>query len=253
MRGGDGRWRVGCLQAREGGGQLVYQRGYHVSLYECQLCHCVEGPLVMRTTALASLSWPAAAAGTHPHLLLPQLLLQVHAGADTHQHGAAVCPDAMFLVTSLEPPWQLQPTQPLQQERELRRLAALWRPLVHRRHLSRLLLPDALTINYPCDFLAAPRPAHATHTYPRAADANVTAAWACEGQEVRTVLSHILQACHVLDMKCFLQHPSLTGESSFNYTLSFTRKGQNSGRTLNKKFFHTLHYSWCKCALIQGI
>ncbi|XP_069942530.1 uncharacterized protein [Cherax quadricarinatus] len=207
LRGVDGRWRAGCLQARESKGQLVYERGYDASLYECQVCHTLEGPLIMKTAALATLHWPSSAT-PHP-LLLPELFLQVHAGAAPYQHAAAVCPDAMFLVASLEPPWQAA-LQPRHQEPELRRVAALWHPLVKQRHLARLQLPSGVTINYPCDFLPAVRPRYTTRTSPTPADKTTSAAWACEGRELTTILSVVLQACDTLYVKCFLLHPSLS-------------------------------------------
>lgn len=207
VRGVDGRWRVGCVQAREAGGQLVYTRGYQASLYECQLCQAVEGPVLMRRAALATLTWPTNT--TAHHLLLPELFLQAQAGAAPHQHAAAVCPDAMFLVASLEPPWEAA-WQPRQRQRELRRVAALWRPLARRRQLARLQLPSGVTINYPCHFLPALRPSHAARAWP--AHQSSPAAWACESREVGAMLSALLQQCAALHVRCFLLDPALSGQ-----------------------------------------
>ncbi|XP_042217902.1 uncharacterized protein LOC121863343 [Homarus americanus] len=207
VRGVDGRWRAGCLQAREAGGQLVYKRGYDASMYECHLCHTLEGPMIMRTTTLATLDWSTHKASHH--LLLPELFLEIHAGAAPHQHAAAVCPDSMFLVESLEPPWEVA-SKSRHQERELRRVAALWQPLAKRRHLARLQLPSGVNINYPCDFLTAIRPTYVTHTFPTPTDKITTAAWACERREVTAILSSLLQACDNLQIKCFLLDPALS-------------------------------------------
>lgn len=208
-RGADGRWRAGCVQARVGGGQLVYTRGYAASLHECQLCHSLEGPLVMKAAALASLDWPRATSPTQ--MLMPELFLAIQEGAPAHKHAAALCPDAMFLLRSLEPPWEVTP-QPRHHDREMRRLAALWQPLVKRRRLARLHLPSGLTINYPCHFLPAARPAHATHLSPTPVDKAVSAAWACESKEVSTMLTALLRACDNLQVKCHLLDPVLSGE-----------------------------------------
>nr|XP_045603370.1 uncharacterized protein LOC123761396 [Procambarus clarkii] len=208
VRGVDGRWRAGCVQAVEGGGQLAYGRGYDASVYECQLCHTLEGPLVMRTAALAALKWPSH---TSPdHLLLPELFLEAHAGAAPHQHAAAACPDAMFLQATLEPPWEVA-ASPRHRQRELRRVAALWRPLARRRHLARLHLPSGVTINYPCDYLPAARPLYPAPITPT--DTTSLAAWACEGRELATILSALVRACDSLQVKCFLRDPTVSGES----------------------------------------
>ncbi|ROT65715.1 hypothetical protein C7M84_016306 [Penaeus vannamei] len=127
-----------------------------------------------------------------------------------HKHAAALCPDAMFLLRSLEPPWEVTP-QPRHHDREMRRLAALWQPLVKRRRLARLHLPSGLTINYPCHFLPAARPAHATHLSPTPVDKAVSAAWACESKEVSTMLTALLRACDNLQVKCHLLDPVLSG------------------------------------------
>ena len=209
VRGADGRWRSGCLQVREYNGQLVYGRGYDASLHECQLCQALDGPLVMRTAALASLSWPKNA--TARHLLFPELFLEIHAKAAPHQHGAAVCPDAMFLQAHLEPPWQVA-ADPHLQERELHRVAALWRPLARQRGLVRIHLPSGVIIKYPCDFR---RPgvhlAKTSRSQRTLTDAVSMPPWTCESQEITTILSQLLQTCDTLRVKCFLHQTALQG------------------------------------------
>ncbi|XP_063862122.1 uncharacterized protein LOC135101759 isoform X2 [Scylla paramamosain] len=207
VRGADGRWRAGCLQVREDHGQLVYARGYDASMHECQLCQAIDGPVVMRTAALASLNWPENA--TARQLLFPELFLEIHAKAAPHQHGAAVCPDAMFLQAALEAPWQVAADTRLQ-GRELQRVAALWRPLARQRHLVRLHLPSGVIINYPCDF----RPAvhDQTSGLPwTLTDAASLPPWTCERQEITAILSQLLQTCDILHIKCFLPQASLPG------------------------------------------
>lgn len=209
IRGADGRWRAGCLQVRDAHGQLAYVRGYDASVHECQLCQALEGPLVMRTAALASLSWPENV--TADHLLFPEMFLEIHAKAAPHQHGAAVCPDAMFLQAALEPSWQ-EAADPRQQKRELRRVADLWRPLARQRHLVHLHLPSGVVIKYPCDF----RPGHRLDPFSRSQETLIDPAsmplWTCESQELTTILSGLLQVCDALRVKCFLRKPTPPSE-----------------------------------------
>ncbi|XP_071517261.1 uncharacterized protein [Panulirus ornatus] len=241
VRGVDGRWRVGCVQARESGGQLVYSRGYEASLYECQLCQAVEGPLVMRTAALATLTWPKNT--TAHQLLLPELFLEAQAGAAPHQHAAAACPDAMFLVASLEPLWEAA-WQPRQRERELRRVAALWRPLARRRQLARLQLPSGVTVNYPCDFLPTVRPEHATRAWP--ANKSISAAWACEGREVAALLSALLQQCASVQVRCFLREPTLSEDKTLRV------EGRWWAVTVTPtQAAHTVH--WTRVEVLAGV
>lgn len=210
IRGADGRWRAGCLQVREAHGQLAYVRGYDASTYECQLCQALEGPLVMRTAALASLSWPENV--TAHHLLLPELFLEIHGKTASHQHGAAVCPDAMFLQAALEPSWQVA-ADARRQERELRRVADLWRPLARQRHLVHLHLPSGAIIKYPCDFRPSLRLAPTSRSQESLIDPATMPAWTCESQELTTILSGLLQACDTLRVKCFLHKPTPPGEN----------------------------------------
>ncbi|XP_068201909.1 uncharacterized protein [Palaemon carinicauda] len=257
-KGQDGRWRAGCLQVAEGGGQLVYTRGYTTSLFECQLCQSIEAPFVMRTKALQKLDWPRL--GTDLQLLLPRMFLDIHTKAKQHKHGAALCPDSLFLVRSIDPAWDVT-EKPQRQESELRLVAALWHSTAKKRRLSRLHLPSGFTVNYPCDFLPSTRQSHSTHFSPLSSERGIPAAFACQKRELSIIVTNLLKACSKLEVKCYLKGSSVTVflsggtlQSIPNKTLSFGMDEASKITSLQKalEVSHYVSFIENKALVIEG-
>ncbi|XP_064109371.1 uncharacterized protein LOC135217434 [Macrobrachium nipponense] len=257
-KGQDGRWRAGCLQVAEGGGQLVFTRGYTTSLFECQLCQSIEAPFVMRTKALQKLDWPRL--GTELQLLLPRMFLDIHARARSHKHGAAVCPDSLFLIASVDPPWDVN-EKPHRQEHELRTVAALWHSTVKQRRLARLHLPSGYTVNYPCDFLPSSRQSHSTHFSPLSSERGIPAAIACQRRELLMITTNLLNACTKLTVKCHLKDSAVTVlvsggslQSIPNKTLNFGMDGAFKIAALQKvlEASHYVSFIENKALVVEG-
>ncbi|KAK7065262.1 hypothetical protein SK128_006596 [Halocaridina rubra] len=208
-KGQNGHWRAGCLQALESEGQLMYSWGYTASLFECQLCHALHGPLVIRTEALRKLDWPKP--DTSSELLFPSLFLGIHKGAESHKHGGAVCPDSMFMISSIEPPWDIIGDK-FKRDQQLRKVATLWHSVAKQRRLARLRLPSGAIVNYPCDLLEGVRQQQSTRFSPTSADQDVTASWACQRRELKIILGDVLGVCSKLMEKCCLHEPTLSGK-----------------------------------------